>query len=675
MQQLVTHFETDTYRVYPGADSAYTEESSLDYVSLATAEGLEDHITLTDGRFPEPASLEPGSAMEVLVADEFATEVGLQVGDSLIVYNFRDENPPVRELPVTVAGTWTPTDPEGDYWFFPPTALDNRFFVPEATFATRVVNDIALPVQRGVWFLVMDGTPVTTEDVGQLSGNAAYVLRQAENLLPGIRNPITPVDGFESYRRAVGELTVLLAAFNIPVLALVLAFIILIVGLAVEQRRNEIAVMRSRGATPWQIVGFALVEGIVLGLIAFALGTLLALALTQFMGKTRSFLDFSADYTLRVALNEAGLRAGVLAVGLAIVAQVVPTLAASRDTIISYKQVQARTVGRPWWQRAWIDLLLLGVTLYGFYLLRQQGSIQTLGAGAAGGDPLENPLLFLLPFLAVFSLTLLFLRIFPWIMEGLSWLLNKSDSVGLLLGTRQLARTPRAYAMPLILLVLTVSLATFTASLAQTLDLQLLDAAFYRTGADVQLSGAGVDFSPPNPFGGNDERDGGIYLPMDEYLDFPDVQAATRVGRYPAETVVSGDRVSGVYLGVDRASFGATGFWRYDFAQYRLGSLLNALAAVPDGLLVSRDFMAANGLRPGDLFRLTVNAADGTAELDAQIVGALDYFPTWYAAEDGPLFVGNLETLFAQTGGEMPYEVWLSTGGPVDETAMRQRAE
>ena len=49
-----------------------------------------------------------------------------------------------------------------------------------------------------------------------------------------------------------------------------------------------------------------------------------------------------------------------------------------------------------------------------------------------------------------------------------------------------------AYAMPLILLVLTVSLAVFIASLAYTLDLQLIDDARYATGADVNLRGPGL---------------------------------------------------------------------------------------------------------------------------------------------------------------------------------------
>ena len=661
---FTSHFETDAYRLYP-AGGNYAADAALGPATFATAENLAAHITLTAGTFPAPA-IDPAAPVEVLVSDARANELGLQVGDELVMFS-ADAG---REVPVRVAGIWLPADPDADYWYFPPDFLSERLFVPLETFRDRIAGD-APAVNRAVWYVVADGRGLTTENVPELATGAAAVMRQVENLLPDTRNPITPVDGFRGYQRAVAELTVLLAAFNVPIITLVLAFIVLITGLAVDQRRNEIAVMRGRGATPWQVVGFALVEGVALGLLALVLGALLALALTQLMGQTRSFMDFSAGYSLRVALTQAGLRAGLLAVGLAVVAQVLPTLSASRETIITYKQEQARAVRKPWWQRAWIDVALFLLTLYGFYLLRQQGSLLAAGAGAAG-DPFRNPLLFVLPSLAVFSLALLFLRVFPWVMEAFSWLATRTDSVGLLLGGRQLARTPRAYAMPLILLVLTVSLAAFSASLARTLDLQLNDAMRYGTGADVKLIGAGVDFTPPGPFSAPDAETakGGLFLPLDEYRAFPGVTAATRVGRYPAEATVGESDVPGVYLGIDRADFPTAAFWRYDFAAGPLGALMNALAAAPDGLLVARHFLDERGLRQGDLLRVAVTTADGVVELDAQVAGALDYFPTWYAAEDGPLFVGNLDTLFAAAGGDVAYDIWLRTDASPDLAAL-----
>ncbi|MCB8987261.1 MAG: FtsX-like permease family protein, partial [Ardenticatenaceae bacterium] len=257
----------------------------------------------------------------------------------------------------------------------------------------------------------------------------------------------------------------------------------------------------------------------------------------------------------------------------------------------------------------------------------------------------------------------------------LSWLLVRTNSIGTLLAARQLARTPRVYAMPLILLILTASLAVFTASLAQTLDFQLYDESRYAIGADVNLRGAGMEFGVTSIFpnaAAQDDRQQAIFLPLSEYTQFPGVTAATRVGHYNGEAQIGNQRLTGTYLGIDRASFGQVAYWRWDFAPYRLGSLLNALATSPDAILVSDQFARERGLRPGDFFRLTVALPDGRVELNSQIAGTFSYFPTWYPQEDGPLFVGNLENLFAQVGGDLPYEVWLDTGGPPDAAGLDQ---
>ncbi|MBK9050305.1 MAG: hypothetical protein IPL78_05085 [Chloroflexi bacterium] len=675
-QLTVRHLESERFKLFPASTSNYADDTgSLGLFYFATTTGISDYISLREGQFPAPADPSPDSTIEVLISETFANESGLQVGDPLIAYDFVLDTLNPRETSVRVAGIWQANDTSDDFWFFTPQTFDDLLLVPEATFSQRLSPVFNNEITRAVWYLVLDGSGVNTTNADALAARSFQVERRTTTLLANLSNSLSPAGGLSRYRAATQQLTVLLSAFNVPVIGLILAFIGLIVGLAVNQRRNEIAVIRSRGGTPSQVMGFALLEGLILGVVSIVLGTLLALAITQLMGKSRSFLDFSAPADLRVALTPNAWQAALVAVVLAIVAQVLPTIAAAQDTIITYKQEQARTLKRPWWQRAWLDVLLLIPAFYGYYQLEQQGSIVASGAIPTGDTPFQNPLLFLIPILAVFAFTLLFVRILPLLMSFISWLLSHTDSIGVLMATRQLARTPRLYAMPLILLVLTASLAVVTASLAQTMDYQLNDESFYAIGADVNLRGAGVEFGGASIFPGqtqDDERTQGIFLPMSEYQEFPGVLAAARVGRYTGEAQVGDQRITGMYLGLDRADFGQVAYWRRDFAPYSLGSLLNALSTSPDAILVSEEFAQERGLRPGDFFRLTVALNEDRVEFISQIAGTFSYFPTWYPQEDGPLFVGNLETLFAQTGGEVPYEVWLKTNSQPNEEAFDQ---
>ena len=372
------------------------------------------------------------------------------------------------------------------------------------------------------------------------------------------------------------------------------------------------------------------------------------------------------------------LRFGLVTAGIALVTQMIPTFGAARHTIITYKQERARTMRQPWWQRAYLDILLLIPAGYGLYLLRQQGSIILPGAsGISSNDPFQNPLLFLVPALGVFAATLVMLRIMPVIMLVIGWVAGHTGSVGLLMATRHLARSPGFYTAPLVLLVLTLSLSAFTASLAQTLDNHLYDQTYYKIGSDMSVEemGESTETSSMGGMTGGGSQGAGtgtsttqedtgprwLFLPVSEYLKVPQIQEAARVGRYTATAKLGAGTQDGTFIGVDRVDFSRVAFWRRDFAPQSLGALMNALASTPDAVLAPRDLMAQNALTVGDTIRVSVNVYGQRQDVDMTIVGSFDLFPTWYPEEDGPLFVGNLEYLFEQAGGQFPYSVWLKS--------------
>jgi len=679
---LVRYFKTDNFQIFPQEDVAYADiKDPLAWISLAFASDLENHVIVLEGRLPAAADPMQDSTVEVLVSEPLAMELGLQVDETYMAFARRktaegtDRN---IQIPVRISGVWKATNPQEDYWFYNPQAFDDVMFVPEETFVGRLSPFMDDEVYLGMWYLVMDGSDVHASDAAPLLGRITAVQQRAAALLPHTRLDVSPADALHKYQRAAGLLTILLYAFSVPIIGLILAFIGLVVGLAVGRQRNEIAVLRSRGATAIQVVGIAALEGLLLGILALAIGSPTGEMIARVIGRARSFLNFTAPSDLRVGVTMATLRFGVAAVGLALIAQVVPTIGAARHTIVTYKQERARALRPPWWQRAWIDVMLFIPAAYGTYLLRKQGSIALpVAGGNTVGDPFQNPLLFLVPSLGIFALTLFILRILPLLMAGITWIASHVGGVGMLLAGRHLSRTPGFYAAPLMLLILTLSLSAFTASLAQTLDHHLYDQTYYQIGADMHLVELGESTetqSPAGIFGGGEsvapqgeEEEGPrwLFLPVSEHLKVPGVQAAARVGRYKATTQLSGGSQEGTFMGIDRIDFAQVAFWRRDFAPNSLGTLMNALAVTPDGVLVTRSFMGQHALHVGDTFRMTVYTYGQPNELDVKVAGGFDLFPTWYP-EDGPLFVGDLDHLFEQAGGQFPYDVWLKTDADVN---------
>ncbi len=494
VELAVRYFRTDNFRLFPTEDLAYADvKDPLAWINFTYASDFADHITLLEGTFPAPADSNMDSVVEVLVSAAMADEFGLQAGEELVTFRRSDQDTARRtvQIPIRIAGIWTAADPADPYWFYRQTVFDNQFFVAEETFLNRIAPALSDEIAQALWYFVLDGNEVNSSDVGWLLNRITTVQQQAASILPNTRLEVSPLDALVRYRTSSQVLNILLYAFSIPIIGLLLAFIGLVVGLAVSRQRNEIAVLRSRGATVLQVVGIATVEAMLLGLVALAAGVPVSTQIAHTIGATRSFLSFTSDSGLRVEMTMATLRFGLFAVAITMIAQVMPSFGAAKYTIVTYKREQSRTMRAPWWQRAWLDVLLLIPAGYGTYLLRQQGSISVLGA-ESNGTPFQNPLLFLIPALGALALALIMLRLLPVTMSAMAWIASHTKSVGFLLATRYLARDPAFYSTPLILLILTLSLSTFTASLAQTLDAHLYDNNYYAVGADGRLTELGA---------------------------------------------------------------------------------------------------------------------------------------------------------------------------------------
>ncbi len=684
----VRHFKTDNLRLFPANAVEYDDvKKPLAWVSFSTASDFENHITLVEGAWPAPAAVGGTEPVEVLVSDGLAEKLGLHAGEEYVALVPQQRGSTRRfEVPVRVSGVWDAKDPDELYWFYRPVGLEEQFIVPEATFLQYLSPYLENEIYLGLWYFVLDGDDVTVTEVPALVSRIMQLQQRVDSLLPGASLDRSPLTSLQSYRRSAMLLTVLLYAFNVPTLGLLLAFIGLTVGLAVNSRRNEIAVLRSRGATSMQVVGIAFVEAAVLGLLALLAAVPISGWIAQAVGSTTSFLDFTQRGDLRVNFSPTTLELGLAAFAIALLAQLWPTFAAAKFTIVTYKQERARLLRPPWWQRAYLDVLLLIPAGYGAYLLRQQGTISVPGAELSG-DPFANPLLFLVPALGIFAVTLLVLRLMPAIMSVLAWVLAKIGGVGAMLAARQLARMPGTYAGPLILLVLTLSLSAFTASLAETLDAHLYDQSYYAVGSDMSVYELAEDTQASGTFmfgtapAETEEEEAVVsgprwnFLPVTEYLEVPGVEAAARVGEFPASSNLSGGFQEGEFMGVDRADFSRVAYWRRDFADYRMGTLMNNLATSPDAVIVPSEFLRQNALAIGDTFRLQVQLYGKAVDLDAKIAGTFEYFPTWYpgSEEVGWLFVGNLDNLYELAGDQYPYDVWLRTDGKHTEDEMNKQ--
>lgn len=661
--QTIRHVSTARLRLFPEGDGPFSQNEPLLWANIGFITGLEEQIELVEGSYPQTAA--PGQPVEVLISQPLADLLGLQLGERYLLFGGGEQR-----LPLRVAGVWRPRDPTDPFWFYQPGAFTEMFLTSEAAFVEQVAALLPTPVSTAVWYQIYDGGRVRPATVNALLARVVLAEARVTALLNNATLDASPVTALQGYGRTNQLLILTLTIFSLPVVGLILYFIALVASMVVARSQSEIAILRSRGATRGQIVTIYLLEGALVGGLGLAGGLWLGARLAQWMGRGRTFLDPASlrgglGQELIPVVSGTAVTYGLLGVGLALLALLVPALLAARHTIVTMRWQQARELLAPLWQRTFLDVALLIPPLYGWYQLEQQGSIGLLGAG---NDPFANPLLFLVPLLFCFSLALVAIRLFPLLMAGLAWLAAWLPGVTLLLMLRQLARSASQYTGPLLLLTLTLSLASFTASMAVTFDDHLHDQIYYQVGADLNLAELGENVEEPEPQPGqpgggarNPDEPRWLFLPVTDHLLIPGVQAAARVGEYSATSSIGGRQQTGRILGIDRVDFVQVAFYRPDFAANEsLGGLMNRLAVQRDHLLVSRDFMSRNSLQVGDPLRLTIGAAGEFADVSFTIAGPLDLFPTQYP-QDGPFFVGNLDHIHEGLGGAFPYNVWLRT--------------
>jgi putative ABC transport system permease protein len=387
-------------------------------------------------------------------------------------------------------------------------------------------------------------------------------------------------------------------------------------------------------------------------------------------------MSFGNPQVVQVDVSPSAVRAGLFVIGFSLIAQVLPTVGAARHTMVSYRQEQARMVRPPWWQRTGLDMLLLIPAAYGTYVLHQQGTLALPTMEAAQNDPFQNPLLVLVPTIAILAMTLLLVRLLPLFVRLFAWIAKYTRSVSFLMAVRHLARAPGFYAAPMVLLITTLSLAAFFSATAATLDQHLEDQMWYQAGAEAVVHPA-LDFGDEGEgesstsSASEEARLPDWYsVPVEDYVAVPGVVQIARVAQYRSWLPQTPSLERGSVMALDRYGFADVAFWREDFAQDSLGTLMNQLGQTPNGVLMPKDVMERYLLNRGDTVRLTVETFGKQTELSLRIVGSFELFPTWNP-NYGPLFVINLGYLHGRLGLELPTSVWIRTAPGKDKEATR----
>ena len=475
--------KTSTFFVTsPGQEERAGEDNVRGYFAFLPR--LMDHVTLLPGG-RQPAEQALGGQpfeLEVMVPEEAAELFGVGVGDRVSAVPFWDETVPYAT--VVISGLFQRDEPDNEIWhmergvFNAATGASFKtlpFYISERSFMEVLGGAFRNMDSVYAWLLVVDAGTLNAGNSSETRASLALLSQRLSAQLHSYLQ-ITSLD------RALAEFDRRLFFSKVPMFVVlvlisvvILYYVVTLSSLLAEERRSDMALLRSRGASAMQVLAVFALEGATIAVLAIVVAPLLAAVVIGLLGYTPAFSDLSDSGRLPVVLSGGAFLMSAIGVVLSFAALMVPAAHAMRTGITQHRQQAARPSTQPFFQRYYLDVALLVLAVILFRQLEQQGSVV---AADVFGRLTVDQILLAVPALVLVAFAVVLLRLFPLLIRFLS-----GDSPALV---------HMVVAATLLILVPTIAVRTIDGGtegswFAQIVLLASLGAAYWATDSDDRV--------------------------------------------------------------------------------------------------------------------------------------------------------------------------------------------
>ena len=563
----------------PGEEEFAGEDNARSYFHFL--DNVDDYVELLPGgRMPaELPDLSPDGSpvsLEAAVPYDVANELGLTVGSRLsAIPHWVDATPYAS---VVVSGIFRRADPDHPIW-----RLDDEIFY---TFSSGSFVAVPLLVSedtllRGLggafsdmdttygWMLMVDHERLRATNATDAMRSIVGMQRSASRTFLSYRQLTDLDNALADYDERLLFTKLQMFVVLILIAVVVLYYVVTLSSLVAEQRKNEISLLQGRGATERQVLTVFVLEGLTISVLAIVTAPFLAALAISVLGYTPAFSDLSGGSLLPVTLTRGAFIMSALGGALSFGALMIPAFQASRSPMSRDRQEMARPSQLSFFQRYYLDVMLLVVSIVLFRQLTEQGS---LAATNLLGEVAVNQMLLAVPAITLVAAAMVLLRLFPVVMDLASRLLARHLAPGLVMGLWQMSRNPTHYSRLALLLILMAGLGIFAASFGGTLKRSFTERVLYSAGSDIRL----VNVSINNR--GASRPLAKPYEEMDEVLGAAPVLRG--IGSHLGTR--GGDTTFDV-LAVDTERFQDVAWFREDFSDDPLPEVMSQLNGVGAG--------------------------------------------------------------------------------------------
>lgn len=565
------------------AKSAKGNYSSGDYyLQIACMPEMEKHIRIVNGKGygkDENTCIVSGSLMD---------EYGLVTGETL---TFDLNGPDGKPVTLNIAGIYDIKDMEDLFWYRTPEDMDKTIFVSEETFDKLLKSDVGeVSYQCNMMF---DYRDITSKNVD----NIRYYLKEFHRLDNGFFDTFSSTLG--NYTQNAKTVSVIIYVLELPVMALLLAFIYMVSNQIMEMEAGEIATLKSRGVKKWQIVRLYLGQSLVLDVVALLPGLLLGLVFCRIAAGTDGFMKFAWKAAEGYTPTGAMIIYGVIALLAADLFIVLPVFRHQKQSVVEHKHKNVKRKERPFWNRYYLDFILAGITVYLMINYNRQRDATALSI--LNGQSVD-PIMFLDAIFFVLAMGLISLRLLYALIRLIYRLGEKKFSPVYYTSFLQMIRTFYKQGFLNVFIIMTIAMGSFYANMAQTVNENKAERLAYNLGADVVLEEEfQLNIYHPEKFvvlWQYEEPDYGRYNELQDRM----CDSMTKVIEDDnAEVRIAGESLPHCHLmAVQTKEFGKTAMLKEGLNDKHWYYALNELAAMPNGVIISENLAKDYDLKVGD---------------------------------------------------------------------------
>ena len=269
---------------------------------------------------------------------------------------------------------------------------------------------------------------------------------------------------------------------QVPFFLLLLSFILMVSRQLLHMEMAEIAVYKSRGVSRKQILLMYLIQSVLITSAAALLAVPFSVFLVKLLGSASGFLAFSGSSTLDPAFSLDVLLYGLVSCILSVFIMLLPVIQQSKTTIVRHRADKYRKKDIALWQKYGLDLVLLGISLYGLFNYSSQKDAML--SRILSGKMLD-PLPFLCSSLFLLGSGLLVLRLTTYLIHLIFFLFKKRWSPALYSSFAYILKTRKQQTYFTVFLFLTIALGIFNSSAARTINNNDEQNTRYLSGTDL----------------------------------------------------------------------------------------------------------------------------------------------------------------------------------------------